>query len=110
MRMFNHLATFNEQMNRKNSSLSVKEIWEFQAQLLSVIKYVPFVFQDYSMVTGKVHVISHLVGEILKFGMNPNHSSTIFESSFNKDKQMAKESKNNLMPAIRNNTGLQSSF
>ena len=62
------------------------------------------------MVTGKVHIMSHLVGEILKFGMNPNHSSTIFESSFNKDKQMAKESKNNLMPAIRNNTGLQSSL
>ena len=36
MRMFNQLATFNEQMNRKNSSLSVKEIWDFQAQLLSV--------------------------------------------------------------------------
>jgi hypothetical protein len=104
------LASILEQLSRTESTLTVEQIWKFQEDAIFIVKNVPYVYQDYSMVTPKCHSLLHLISEVLRWGMFPNHSAQVFEASFSKNKEMSSGSKINLIPSIIDCVGFEASM
>ena len=98
------MASFTENLNRKSTLLTIAELWNLYTDIQNFVNQIPVVFQDYSIITSKAHSLLHLVEEVLCFGANWNHSSQIYESSFNKDKKLGQNGKVNLMIAVENGT------
>ena len=90
-----------EQSNKKSEGLAVFEIWKLYKNIQVVLKNLPKIFQDYSLITIKNHSLIHISLQLILYGLAYNHSSKIFESSLYKIKQASRDSKvNNILSVI----------
>jgi len=96
------LVNFTAQLNRKKSSLSIRQIMKLNYQITVFVSFCETVLGDKCFFTSKMHSLLHTCLFVLRFGMFWCFSAKCFESALFPIKQMCRDSKVNPMVSLTN--------